>query len=99
MRAARLHFVVAAAKFPAMHCFALRRYHAGNARNAILQNALNAMSQRHLGHGAALASALKLNGNHAFFIDVYQLNVAAVCLKGGTDELEYCSHIGLLYHR
>ena len=52
------------------------------------------MSERHLGHGAALASALKLNGNYAFFVNVYQLNVAAVCLEGGANELEHCSYIG-----
>ena len=40
------------------------------------------MSKRHLRHRAALASALKLNGNHAFFVNVYQLNVAAICLEG-----------------
>ena len=39
------------------------------------------MSERHLRHRAALASALKLNGNHAFFVNVYQLNVAAICLE------------------
>ena len=40
------------------------------------------MSKRHLRHRAALASALKFNGNHAFFVNVYQLNVAAICLEG-----------------
>ena len=38
------------------------------------------MSERHLRHRAALASALKLNGNYAFFVNVYQLTVAAICM-------------------
>lgn len=99
MRAARLHFVIAAAKFPAMHGYRLRRNHAGNAGNAVFQHALNAMGKRHLRHGATLASTLKLYRNHAFFVNVYELDIAAVCLEGGANELEHCRYIGLLYHR
>ena len=78
---------------------ALRRYHAGNAGHTLFQNALYAMGQRHLRHGATLAGALKLDGNHAFFVYVYQLNIAAISLEGGANELEHCRYIGLLYHR
>ncbi len=56
------------------------------------------MSERHLRHRAALASALKLNGNYAFFRQRLPAERRRRLPEGGANELEHCSYIGLLYH-
>ena len=69
-----------------------------DARHALLEDALDAVRQRHLGHRAALAGALKLDGYDTVLVDVDERDVAAVGLQARTDKLEHGSHIGFLYH-
>ena len=76
----------------------LCRHDLSNARDALLQDALNAICQGHLRHGATLASALQLNGDHAIVAHIDERNIAAISLKGSTDKFEHCSYIGFFYH-
>ena len=64
----------------------------------VLQDALNAICQGHLRHGATLASALQLNGDHAIVAHIDERDIAAIGLKRGADKFEHCSYIGFFYH-
>ena len=59
----------------------------------LFQNALNAIGERHLAHGTTVACAMQLNGDNALFVNVDQLNVAAVGLKRRANKIEHAADL------
>ena len=73
-------------------------HYARNARYAFLQDALYAVGQRHLAHGATLAGTLQFHAYDAFVINVDERNVATVGLQARADKLQNTCYLFLIYH-
>jgi hypothetical protein len=76
----------------------LRRHNLGDTRNAILEDALDAIRKGHGSHGATIASTLQLDRDDTVLGHVNEADIATVSLQARTNQVQNRQDIALLYH-